>query len=180
MFSLATVAVVLPPVVENCLAQSLAGVEESQTGVVIAKLSPPVYPLVARLAHITGEVDLMLSIGRDGGVESAVIVSGPPILQRFALESAQKSQFECRRCDEAVTSYSMTYTFQLVDEGCCAAANGPPSDTQRNNQPRPQVIQLLNHVTVIDKVECYCDPRADVRKVRSPKCLYLWKCGYRS
>src|SRR5712692_11252304 len=69
------------------------------------KLSDPTYPRLAQQARITGDVDLMLTIQRDGSVESAVVVSGHPMLQQAALESAQRSQFECKGCGEAVTSY---------------------------------------------------------------------------
>jgi hypothetical protein len=32
-------------------------------------------------------------------------------------------------------------------------------------------------VTVIDQPLCTCDPTSDVSRVRSVKCLYLWKCA---
>lgn len=154
--------------VEISLARSFATSDVPQAGVVIAKLSRPVYPPLAQTAHITGEVDLTLGIRRDGTIESAVVVKGPPLLQQSALASAQQSQFECRGCGEAVTSYSLTYTFQLVDKGACTT-----TDTLST-----EVIQSQNHVTVVAPVVWICDPPS-FRKVRSAKCLYLWRCSSR-
>jgi hypothetical protein len=169
--------VLSPPAVKSCLAQSATPSDRSQTGVVLTKLFEPVYPAIPRMAHITGEVDLMLGVGRDGSVESAVVVSGPPLLQKAAVDSAQKSQFECRECSENVTSYSLIYTFQLDDKGCCTATSDSSKDGPR--EARPQIIQSQNHVTLIDEPGCICDPPANVPKFRSVKCLYLWKCGVR-
>jgi len=173
IFSLAVTAVLPLAVVEKCLAQPTSDPAASQTGVVITKLSEPVYPLVARTAHISDDVVLTLGIGRDGSVESAVVVSGPALLQKVALESAQQSQFECRECTAAATSYSLIYTFQLGDCDCTAGANA--TTYHRDGQSIPRVIQSPNHVTITGKPECICDPAE--HRIRSAKCLYLWRCG---
>jgi hypothetical protein len=161
--SLVTVLILLSPIVEVCLAQSTSPAEQSQTGVVLVKLSPPVYPPIAQTANIQGDVNVMLGIRRDGSVESIAVVSGPPLLHRAALDSAQASQFECRGCSEPVTSYSLIYTFRIGDTGCCE----PPTAAR--------VTQSQNHVTVIGQPRCLCGPP---EKVRSAKCLYLRKCVY--
>jgi hypothetical protein len=160
---LITFAVLPFAAVAICLAQSSVTSDSSQNGVIITKLSEPIYPTIARVARVSGDVHLMLGIFRNGSIESAVVVDGPPILHKAALESAQKSQFECKGCGAAVTPYSLTYTFQLSENG----------------QLQSQVIQSQNHVTVIDQTVCLCDPSPDRIKVRSAKCLYLWRCGSR-
>jgi len=160
-------------------AQSGAGPETTQNAIVITNLSQPAYPSLARQTRITGDVDLILRIRLDGRVESATIVRGHPLLQQAALESAQKSQFECRNCDAAATSFRLVYTFQLVGlESCCTLTKTHPKNDQAD-QPVPRVIQSQNRVTLIDQPACICDPAADIRKVRSLKCLYLWKCSSR-
>jgi TonB family protein len=87
-----------------------------QTGAVLVKLSPPSYPPLARQARIAGNVKVQLSIRKDGSVESAEVISGHPILKQAALDSATKSQFECRDCGNEVSPYLITYTFGLFDE----------------------------------------------------------------
>jgi hypothetical protein len=120
-------------------AQTDAPVPAAAAGVLLVKLSPPVYPRLARQARIMGDVRIQLAIRRDG-IESSEVVSGHPLLKHAALESAQQSEFECRGCSDEVNSHSLNYTFGLRDD------NG-------------------------------CRPVVDKRRVRSLKCLYLWKCG---
>ena len=128
---------------QNAFAQTAAQSATPQTGVVMTKLSPPMYPPLARQARIMGDVKIDLRIRQDGSVESAALFSGHPMLAPAALDSVQKSEFECRGCAVSGASYSMTYTFGFRNDGGC--------------------------MDVVEK-----------RAVRSPKCLYLWKCGVQS
>ena len=156
-------------------AQILTG---PQGQVVIAKLSAPVYPQIVRVAHVFGEVHLTVYMRQDGGIESAVVTSGPPLLRLAALNSAQGSQFECRGCSEVVTEYSLVYAFQLgPDPGCKITKKTP--QTVEKEQSYPRVIQSENHLRVIDRPVELCDPLAEIGRVRSAKCLFLWRCGYR-
>lgn len=144
--------------------------------VVLTNLLPPVYPPIALQARVAGDVELMLGIRQDGSVESAMVVSGPELLQQAALESAQKSQFECRECSGPATPVRLIFTFRLISH---SASCNAPEDCNRSDQslPAPQVTQLKNHVTVVNHVSdtCICDG-FEVRR-RSLKCLYLWRCG---
>jgi TonB family protein len=160
-------------------AAQVASPNSSQGEVVINTLSPPTYPPMARQAHITGDVRLLLAIGRNGSIESAAIVSGHPMLQEAALESARRSQFECRGCSASATSYEMVYTFNLA--GKCCTPTGETANNAREKSPQLGVTQSENHVTVVAEPACICD--ADIAivasKVRSAKCLYLWRCVHR-
>ncbi len=98
-------------------AQDATGSATPATGVVLTKLSPPVYPPLARQARIMGDVTVQVLIRKDGSVASAEVISGHPMLKQAALDSAQKSQFECRGCNDEVSSYPMTYTFGRLDDG---------------------------------------------------------------
>jgi len=124
-FSAALSFACIAPSFDNCQAQSLPNVADSQTGVMIVSLSPPVYPPIARTAYIYGDVNLLLHVKEDGKVDSAAVVSGPPLLRAAAQESAQKSKFKYVGCGEAGGSYSVTYTFQLVETGACASTRLP-------------------------------------------------------
>jgi TonB family protein len=150
---------------------------DGPTEVVLTKLSTPIYPPLARQAHITGDVDVAVSVRRDGSVESASVVRGHALLQEVGLDSARRSQFECRKCREETTSYRLTYTFQLTESGECCTTNTSNPDKTEAKQIFPHVAQSENHVTVVDRPVCICDPAID--RVRSLKCLYLWRCGYR-
>ena len=159
-------------------AQSTPATSTSQGVVVLTKLSDPVYPQMTRIAHIWGDVELMLAVRQDGSIESAVVVSGPPMLQKAALVSAQQSLFECRGCGEKPTPYRLVYTFQLIDAGCCAGDSSKAKTTDTGPSPTyPQITQSQNRVSIVDEAGCFCDPAGQIGKVRSLKCLYLWRCA---
>lgn len=166
-------------VIDQSLAQNAVSSDVQPEAVVLTELSRPSYPPLARQTRISGDVDLMLRIRQDGSIESAVVTSGHPLLAQTALDSAQHSHFECRKCSETVTPLRLVYTFQLVGPNSCCT---PTKDVPKESQPGEQihrVTQSLNHVTVIDQTACICDgwDVGDSRKVRSAKCLYLWRCG---
>jgi len=158
-----------------CSAQSPTVRGNQENAAVLTTLSRPVYPPIASTAHIKGDIELLLNIRRDGSVESAVVISGPPLLQQSALTSARQSKFECLKCTEELTPYHLLYTFQLVlpTDACTApdACNKPVSV-----EHAPEVTQSENHITLTSwpSPVCICDY---LKKVRSAKCLYLWKCG---
>ena len=158
-------------------AQSANGTT-TQESVVLTKLFQPVYPPLARQTRIVGDVELQLEVRADGSVESVNVVSGHPLLKQAAVDSAKQSRFECQRCGEGKLPYHLVYSFQLVAENCCTAVE-TNTNAQNQDQPIPRVIQSVNHVTVVDGPACICDPAADTVKVRSVKCLYLWRCAVR-
>ena len=150
-------------------AQDVSSSKTSETGVVLTKLSPLVYPPLARQARITGDVEVQVVIRKDGGVESAEVVSGHPILSQAALESAEKSEYECRGCTNPVT-YSVVYTFAFWDDGDCCNVG----------ERAPEVKEAQGYITIAAAGQCICDPASYIRiRVRSAKCFYLWKCGLR-
>jgi TonB family protein len=166
MFAL--VAVLYLAFFGNAAAQTSSPAGNTQSEVVLTKLSPVVFPQLARMANIVGEVKVEMGIRKDGSVASAEFVSGHVMLKQAALESAQKSQFECRGCSEAVTPYLLTYTFEIKDDGnCCDAQSRTPEVTRSQAQ-----------ITIVSAQICICDPASTTtKKIRSAKCLYLWKCG---
>jgi TonB family protein len=157
-------------------AQVQNGSDTTQDGVVLSKLSTPIYPPLAKQARVWGDVNLTVHVRKDGSVESVKLDSGPAMLKQAALDSALKSEFVCRGCSEALTSYSLVYTFKFTGKKCCAETD---NGTEREKpQPRAGVIQSQNQVTILADPACICDPGPD-RKVRSAKCFYLWRCSFR-
>jgi TonB family protein len=161
---------------KTCAAQGVSGKDSTQSGVVLTKLVQPIYPPVARAARITGDVDLALTVRPNGAVDSVVVASGHPLLKESAVTSARQSRFECRGCTEQVNKYRLVYTFNI--EGACECE--PRETSSIKNEPQqayPQFPDAQNRVTVVAQVFCTCDPPAAKIKVRSGKCLYLWRCG---
>lgn len=131
----------------------------------LVSLATPEYPPLARTAHIMGEVEVTIKVGKDGSIESAE-ATGHPLLKPAVLASVQKSTFACIGCSEGGTLV-LTYSFEMKDDGDCSSV-----------VPRPaEVTQLQNRVTIVGFPSCCCDPA--VTNVRSWKCLYLWRCGFR-
>ena len=133
------------------------------------ELFSPIYPALARQANIYGDVVVQVSIRKDGSVESALLLSGHPMLAPAALGSARQSHFECRNCDDEVTAYSVTYAFEMPDDGnCCNALSRAP-----------EVSWSLNRISIVAPHLCICDLAGVIlgKKIRASKCLYLWKCG---
>ena len=160
----------------KCSAQNAQSTEGE---VVLTTLSKPSYPPLARQTRIAGDVELMLDVKADGSVQSVDIVRGHPLLRQAALDNAQHSKFECRKCGEELTLLRLVYTFQLVGpEKCCIETKDHADDVELD-QLVPRVIQSQNHVTVVDQPVCLCDPAGTIEKVRSLKCLYLWRCSVR-
>jgi TonB family protein len=153
-------------------AQSTPSAGTPETGVILTKLSPPVYPPLARQARIMGDVKVQIQVRKDGGVESVELLSRHPILKEAALESARTSTFECRRCGEELTTEVLTFVFELRDNGDCCNLHS------RSSIP-PEVTTSQARVTIAADPWCICDPGAEIQKGRSAKCLYLWKCGRR-
>lgn len=153
------------------VAQTTAAAVDPQTGVVLIKLSLPVYPPLARQAGIAGDVKVYVHVRKDGSVESAELFSGHLMLAAAALASAKGSQFECRLCGETATSYLLTFAFELRDDGDCCDAWSRAGE----------VTESHDRVTISAPRGCLCDPSATITciKWRSAKCLYLWRCGSR-
>lgn len=75
-----------------CL-QPAASAQQTQAGLRPLTSPQPVYPPDAIKEGIHGEVWIKVSIAEDGSVESAEIVSGPPMLAAAALEAARQWRF---------------------------------------------------------------------------------------
>jgi TonB family protein len=119
------------------------------------------YPPLARQTRISGVVKLSVKVRPDGTVDSVDTISGHPLLEQAALDSAKKSRFECIRCTEPATAFILTYSFELPihDEDVHPASH--TADKVTITAP-PVVIDGGGPITYT--------------KVRSIKCLYLWKC----
>lgn len=142
--------------------------------VVLTRLSAPIYPEIALTARIQGDVKLTVNVRKDGTVESASVVSGPALLTRAAVSSAEQSQFECVNCFEEFTPYQLIYLYRIdVSQNPCQA----PVDCGYSSPRRPtEFSRSTNHITVTGhpSQSCICEY---VKRLRSIKCLYLWKCG---
>jgi TonB family protein len=152
----------------GALAQNQASEGTTQLGFRITKLPPPSYPPIALMAHVSGDVDLIIALKGDGSIESAAVLNGPPMLRQAAVDSAKQTHFECKDCDDGTKQFHVIYRFELGPSITC-------SETIDSSYPR--VEQSADKVTISAQPFGTCDPAA--KSVRSAKCLLLWKCGWR-
>lgn len=161
-----------------CVVASFAIGEHAQDSTVILKsFASPVYSSSARAANVSGDVRVLVLVHPDGTLASATVLSGHPMLKQAALDSAWHSIFNCNGC-VADSPYLLVYKFQqIAGDDCCSASGVVPKIEQaaasRDQQGRPET-----QVAVIAEHTCLCDPAATfTERVRSLKCLYLWKCA---
>jgi TonB family protein len=166
---------------QRCAAQTASN-EDSAPHVVLSKLSPPVYPPLARQARIAGDVTLTLSVHADGSTESITTINGHPMLVQAALDSARQSQFQCRDCGASNASETLTYSFRMSqpapDPCCCSSA------ASEKTVPPLQVTESGDHIVLTATPGCICPDRctsawvSEHARYRSVKCFFLWKCGF--
>jgi TonB family protein len=170
--------VLLSCAIGTAWAQETGNSNQAFEGAVITRLSLLTYPPLARQARIAGDVELKLEVRKDGSVAAAAVVNGHPLLRQRALENAQQSQFACNDCGgEDVRTYRLVYAFELGPTSYCT--DEPNKSSATPEQPYPRLTQSQGHVTLVDRPVGTCDMAGTVTysKVRSVKCLYLWKCA---
>lgn len=152
--------------------QGPASESTPKIGFSVTKLPPPSYPPTALAAHVFGDVVLRIALRGDGTIDSVEVISGPPMLRQPAIESAKQTQFRCGACIEPITSFRLTYKFELGPTLYCELAR---------DSSYPRVTQSKDTVAIADQPFGTCDPEGTIDKVRvrSAKCLFRWKCGWR-
>ncbi len=70
----------------------------------------PVYPSIARAAHVEGVVVVSAVISRDGRIERAHVLSGPPMLAGAALDAVETARYTPYRLNGAATEVETTIT----------------------------------------------------------------------
>lgn len=152
----------------------------SESIVKVSKLAETTsYPRLARQAHISGDVELSVMVRPDGGVETVTVVRGHPMLNPAAVESARRTEYECKDCSQ-LTPHRMTYRFELGEAVVCEGIDATGYGIYDQNSYQ-RVSQSGNTVIVFDRPFGTCDPtvKTSFERFRSAKCLYLWRCGKR-
>jgi protein TonB len=78
-------------------------------GMLIAPIRP-IYPAIAKAAHVEGKVIVEAIISRTGTIESLHVVSGPPMLQRAAIDAIEAARYQPYRLNGAATAVQTTIT----------------------------------------------------------------------
>lgn len=78
-------------------------------GMLIAPIRP-VYPVIAKAAHVEGVVIVEAVISRTGTIESLHVVRGPAMLQNAALEAIRQARYQPYRLNGEPTEVQTTIT----------------------------------------------------------------------
>jgi protein TonB len=70
----------------------------------------PIYPAIAKAAHVEGSVVVEAVISRQGTIESLHVVSGPQMLQSAALEAIRAARYQPYRLNGEPTEVQTTIT----------------------------------------------------------------------
>lgn len=105
----------------------------------------PTYPQIAKTAHITGKVLLLVTIEADGRVSNVELTSGPPLLQRNAIENVKLWVFD--RPAAAPFIQTVVYNFQFGDD---AFQKSCKEGEVRVNYDFPEQVNLLACLPPID------------------------------
>jgi periplasmic protein TonB len=85
-------------------------------GMLLAPIQP-VYPLIAKAAHVEGAVVVEAVISRQGTIESLHVVSGPPMLQGAAIEAIRAARYRPYRLNGEPTEVQTTITVNFRMNG---------------------------------------------------------------
>lgn len=165
-------AVVADTALEGALAQ-----QGPKRRAILVTFSQPVYPPLARQAHIYGDVTVAVTVHADGKTGVA-LERGHSMLAQAALDSAKATRFECQACDADV-SYQLLYSFRLVRGNDCCSAWSVPAKVTLEPESRGEDGRQAQQITIETEEICICDPGAQLTKKtrRSLKCLYMWRCS---
>ncbi|MGA2674658.1 MAG: energy transducer TonB [Terracidiphilus sp.] len=74
----------------------------------------PVYPPIAKAAHVSGSVVLRATVGADGRITDFVIESGPAMLQQAAIDAVKQWTFKPYMVDGDVAEMETTITVPFI------------------------------------------------------------------
>jgi protein TonB len=76
-------------------------------GMLIQK-TPPVYPPIAKAAHVSGTVELHATISKSGTIKDLHVVSGPAMLQQAAVDAVRNWRYKPYRLNNVPTEIETT------------------------------------------------------------------------
>jgi protein TonB len=106
-----------PPVVQRVAPKPTGPVRVSSGTVAGMALSQPtpVYPPIAKAAHVQGVVVLHAIISKAGTIENLTVISGPPMLTTSALDAVKRWRYKPYLLNgdptEVETTINVNFTF---------------------------------------------------------------------
>ena len=119
---------------------------------------PPVYPPIAKTAHISGTVVLHCIIGQDGTVQNLQYISGPPLLMQSAMDAVRQWRYKPMMLNGEPVRVDTTVTVVFTLGGANAAQSPQQATNQRPQDSKawPAIVQsaaLIIHPSPIYPAE---------------------------
>jgi TonB family protein len=135
---------------------------------------PPVYPPIAKVAHIQGTVVFQIRVGISGQIESMKVVSGPAMLQQAAIDSLKQWTFHPFERDGAPIAVTgqVPIAFNLSDYH-----PGPDDETiaDRYFQLADQCRSAVSARTDNPRAEPICNQAAEIAEHFGPDVRFIEK-----
>jgi protein TonB len=77
----------------------------------------PLYPPIARAAHVSGTVVLHAIIGKDGTIQNLSVISGPPMLVGAATDAVRQWRYKPYELNGQPTEVDTTITVNFNMNG---------------------------------------------------------------
>jgi protein TonB len=77
----------------------------------------PIYPPIAKAAHVQGAVILHATISKSGTIEKLSVVAGPPMLQGAATDAVSRWRYKPYILDGEPTEVETTITVNFTFDG---------------------------------------------------------------
>jgi TonB family protein len=110
----------------------------------------PVYPPIAKQAHISGTIVLHCIIGKDGSVQQLEFVSGPPLLMKSAMDAVRQWTYQPTSLNgkpvEVDTTVSVVFTLGGVTPDLAAEQEGPSFEKSNPQEAKPFDISQAPYV----------------------------------
>ena len=70
--------------------------------------TPPVYPPIAKAAHVSGTVELQATISKNGTIKDLRVLTGPAMLRQAAVDAVRDWRFKPDRLNNEPTEVETT------------------------------------------------------------------------
>jgi protein TonB len=127
-----------PPVVQRTTPMPTGAIQVSSGTMAGSLISrpDPVYPPVAKAAHIQGAVILHAIITKTGDVEDLQAVSGPPMLQGAAMDAVRRWKYKPYLLNGEPTMVDTTITVNFTFGSDTPGSNQTPAAAPGANPPQ--------------------------------------------
>jgi TonB family protein len=106
----------------------------------------PVYPAIAKAAHVEGTVVLQATIAKEGTIENLRVISGPAMLQQAAIDAVHTWTYKpyLLNGEPVEVETQVNVVFSLDHSGSATAPAGNGEASEQASPASPEVQELMD------------------------------------